>query len=153
MRILRDIVLDIKYPIIVSQRYILYINKIDLYTLKTLSLDESRLFWKVIIYSILVIILFNPVVLLSLEAIILLFNTSKVPISTGVAKRNIYLSKYIKGIISGYYKVTLVILISLLVKLLAITIIIKLVILTGFKLNFIIFLAIYFKIGIIKKIL
>jgi hypothetical protein len=153
LRILRDIVLDIKYLIIVSQKHILYINKINLYILKTLSLNESRLFWKVIIYSILIIILFNPVILLSLEAIILLFNTSKVSIPIGVAKLNIYLSKYIKGIISGYYKVVLVVLISLPVKLLAITIIIKLVILTGFKLDFIIFLAIYLEMGIIKKIL
>ena len=127
----------------------LYINKSNLYTLKTLSFSESSLFQKVIILSILIVILFNLVILLLLKAIILLVNASKVLILTRVAKLNIYLSKYIKGIISGNYKVVLVVLISLLVKLLVITIIIKLVILNSIKLDFIVFLVLSLKIGII----
>src|SRR5882757_197868 len=114
----------------------LYINKSNLYTLKTLSFSESSLFQKVIILSIPIVILFNLVILLSLKAIILLVNTSKVLIPTRVAKLNIYLSKYIKGIISGNYKVILIVPISLLVKLLAIIIIIKLVVLNSLELDF-----------------
>jgi len=133
----------------VSWIYILYINKSDLYTLKTLSFSKSSLFQKVIILSILIVILFNLVILLSLKAIILLINASKVLILTRVIKLNIYLSKYIKGIISGNYKATLIVPISLLVKLLAIIIIIKLVILNSIKLNFIVFLVLSLKIGII----
>jgi len=60
-----------------------------------------------------------------------------------------YLSKYIKGIISGNYKVVLVVPISFLVKLLAITIIIKLVVLNNLKLDFIVFLVLSLKIRII----
>src|SRR5882757_4875269 len=127
----------------------LYINKSNLYTLKTLSFSESSLFQKVIILSIPIVILFNLVVLHLLKAIILLINTSKVLISTRVTKLNIYLSKYIKGIISGNYKVVLIVPISLLVKLLVITIIIKLVILNSIKLDFIVFLVLSLKIGII----
>jgi hypothetical protein len=66
-----------------------------------------------------------------------------------VAKLNIYLSKYIKGIISGNYKAALIVPISLLVKLLAIIIIIKLVVLNGLKLDFVVFLVLSLKIRII----
>ena len=138
-----------KYPIIVSQTHMSHINKSDLYTLKTLSFSESSLFRKVIILSIPIVILFNLVILLSLQAIILLVNASKVLVLTRVTKLNIYLSKYIKGIISGNYKVVLVVPISFLVKLLAITIIIKLVVLNSLKLDFVVFLVLSFKIRII----
>jgi hypothetical protein len=138
-----------KYLIIVSRTHISHINKSDLYTLKTLSFSESSLFRKVIILSIPIVILFNLVILLSLQAIILLVNASKVLILTKVTKLNIHLSKYIKGIISGNYKAALVVPISLLVKLLAITIIIKLVVLNDLKLDFIVFLVLSLKIRII----
>ena len=142
-----------KYLIIVSRIHMSYINKSDLYTLKTLSFSKSSLFQKVIIFNIPIVILFNLVILFLLQAIILLVNASKVLISTRVAKLNIYLSKYIKGIISGNYKVALIVPISLLVKLLAITIIIKLVVLNSLKLDFIVFLVLSLKIRIIQEIL
>jgi hypothetical protein len=103
----------------------------------------------VIILSTPIAILFNLVALLSLQAIILLVNASKVLIPAGVAKLNIHLSKYIKGIISGNYKAALVVPISLPVKLLAITIIIKLIVLNGLKLYFTVFLVLSLKIRII----
>jgi hypothetical protein len=92
---------------------------------------------------------FNLVVLLSLKAIILLINVSKVLILIRVTKLNMYLSKYIKGIISGNYKAALVVPISFPIKLLAIIIIIKLVILNSIKLDFIVFLILSLKIRII----
>jgi hypothetical protein len=89
-----------------------HINEIDLYTLKILYRDKLILLRIVILVLILVVIFINPVALLSLKAIVLFINLSKEPVLAGIAKLNMYLSKHVKGLISGYYKAALVVLTS-----------------------------------------
>src|ERR1700693_5529001 len=134
-------VLDIKYPIVAARRHMSHINEIDLYTLKILCRDKLVLLCIVILVLTLVAMFINPVALLSLEAIVLFINLSKEPVPAGMAKLDMHLSKHVKGLISGYYKAALVVLTSHPVQLLAITIVMKLVLVKCFPLDFAIFLV------------